>query len=98
MRALRSVQLFWLVLLAIAVPFAIFVPGSGPSLHTVGLALGIGAALGVPVGLVVRFVMPLERRLEFFRSLNPSLARRVMPPPSEEEEAEHRRRESERNR
>jgi hypothetical protein len=25
--------------------------------------------------------MPLERRLEFFRSLNPSLARRVMPPP-----------------
>jgi ABC-type nitrate/sulfonate/bicarbonate transport system permease component len=77
------VQLFWLALLAIAVPFAIFVPNSGPSLHTVGLALGIGAALGVPVGLFVRFVMPLERRLELFRSMNPSLARRVMPPPCE---------------
>ena len=93
MRVRRSVQHFWLVLVAIAIPFAIFVPGSGPSLHTVGLAFGIGAALGVPVGLVVRFVMPLERRLDFFRSMNPSLARRVMPP-GEDGDAELRRRES----
>jgi hypothetical protein len=39
-------------------------------------------AIGVVAGLIFRLFVPLERRLQFIRSLNPRLARRFVPPVS----------------
>jgi hypothetical protein len=79
MKLLRAVQMVGYGLLLVAVPFVIFEPDSRPSLHSLGVGIGVGAAIGVGAGLVFRLFVPLERRLRFIRSLNPRLARRVMP-------------------
>ena len=80
MRILRTVKVIGWGLLVLAIPFVIFDSGARPSLHRLGIGIGIGALIGVGCGLVFRLLLPLERRLQFFRSLSLRLARRFLPP------------------
>lgn len=79
MRFLRAAQLAGTILLVIAVPYLIFEPNSRPALRTLGIVVAIGAGLGLACALALRYTVPLEKRLELFRSLSPRLARRLIP-------------------
>jgi len=79
MRIVRTVKVIGWGLLVLAIPFVIFDSGARPSLHRLGVGIGIGLLMGAAGGLVFRLFVPLERRLRFFRSLSPRMARRLMP-------------------
>ena len=85
MRLLRGVSIVGWGLIVLSVPVLVFAPDSRPSPHTLGVGVGVGLAIGLVAGLVFRLLVPLERRLQFIRSLNPRLARRMMPPASARE-------------
>jgi len=84
-RFLRAIKVVGWAVLAVAVPIAIFDPDARPSAHVLVIGVGVGAVIGVAGGLVFRYSLPLERRLQFFRSLSLRLARRLMPPPKDTE-------------
>jgi len=88
MRLLRPVKLIGTVILVLAVPFLIFAPDSRPSLQVLGIAVGAAAAAGLASALVFRYFVPLERRIHILRSLNPRLARRLVPPRQDEKDGE----------
>jgi hypothetical protein len=65
------------VLILLAVPFLIFDARTRPSFHSLTLILIVSAMAGVVLGVGLRYLVPLERRLMFIRSLNPWLARHI---------------------
>jgi hypothetical protein len=83
MRFLRAVKLVGWALLAVAVPFALLDSAARSSALTLFIGVAGGAVLGIGAGLIFRHALPLERRLQFFRSLSPGLARRLMPTPKD---------------
>jgi len=82
----RRVQLLGWALLVVAIPFLIFDPGSRPNPHVLVVGVGVGAMLGIAGGLVFRSFVPLERRLQIIRSLNPRLARHLIPAPKNDKD------------
>jgi hypothetical protein len=85
MRLLRGVSMVGWGLIILLLPVLVFASDSRPSLYTLGIGVGIGLAIGVVAGLLFQLLVPLERRLRLIRSLNPRLARRLMPPASVQE-------------
>jgi formate-dependent nitrite reductase membrane component NrfD len=75
MRIVRTLQLIGLAIIVLAVPFLIFAPDSRPKPDVLGIGVAVAAVLGLASGLVFRYFVPLERRLEILRSMNPRVAR-----------------------
>jgi hypothetical protein len=72
----------WISTALVVISAIIVLLSRGRDLHLGRLvALVIVAAIvGAVIGTVIRFSVPLERRLRVMRGLNPRLARRFLPP------------------
>lgn len=71
MRGFKILVRFGWVLIACAVPIAVFAPGARPDWRGVFVASCIAALAGLGSGIIVRYVIPLRTRLKILSALSP---------------------------
>jgi hypothetical protein len=70
-RAFRIARLIGLIGILCAIPIAAVDPAARPNLSGLWLGLLIAAGAGLVSGLLLRVVVPTDKRIQFFLSLSP---------------------------